>query len=134
MLSPAHAAYRAGMAPMAEVHAAWQAALEQWAQAARHDTLLGLAAKHAQLAWLAGKYRDAAWSNPHDPIARDRLERVRRAAMIMTLSKVKPLEVARRPLRGVMVLLVGAMFATGLGLFITDYKIQQQQTMLSRHP
>ena len=134
MLSATRAAYRSAMAPMGEIHTAWQAALERWSEPARHDTVLGLAAKHEQLAWLAGKYREATWTNQHDPIARDRLERVRRAAIIMSLSKVKPIEVERRPLRGVIVLLVGAMFATGLGLFITDYRIEQQQTMLSRFP
>lgn len=123
------------MGPMAELHAAWQSTLEHWNQPARHDTLLGLAAKHAQLAWLASKYRDATWSNPRDPIATDRLNRVRRAATIMTFSKVAPLEpMTRRPLRGVLTLLVGAAVATGLGLWITDYKIQQQHTVLSSHP
>lgn len=121
-----------------ELVAAWQRALEQWSQPVRHDTLLGLAVKHEQLAWLAGKYKDAAWSNPADRIAPERLARLRRAAAIVTFAKVQPeAEPARRPFRGLGVLLVGAMLATGLGLYLVDSKIPKHgdgSTVISRHP
>ena len=119
---------------IAQLHAAWQAALEHWTDAARHDTLLGLAAKHEQLAWLASKYRDAAWSNPADPIAPARLARLQRAATIIALARIAPEAPHKRPFRGALAMLVGAMLATALGLYIADYKMQRQQTIISRHP
>ena len=116
-----------------ELTTAWQLALERWAEPARHDTLLGLAAKHHCLAWLAGKYRDAAWSNPDDPIARDRSERVRRATALMFAMPTEPVAPPRRSYRAVSLLLLGAVFATGLGLLITEHRVNQA-VRVSRHP
>lgn len=115
---------------------AWQLALEHWAEPLRHDTLLGLAAKHAQFAWLAGKYRDAARSNPEDPIARDRLVRLQRAAAIVMMSKTPAAPAPmKQGLRAMSILLIGAALATGLGLVVADHKVQQHNAeVISRHP
>lgn len=120
-----------------ELTNAWQLALEFWNQPARHDALLGVAAKHQQFAWLAGKYRDAARSNPADPVAADRLLRVRRAAAIVMMATSAPPPPKSKAYRGAAMMLVGAMLAAGLGLFITEQKVQQhqtQRTMVTRHP
>jgi hypothetical protein len=119
-----------------ELTDSWQLTLEFWSEAARHSTLLGLAAKHKQLAWLAGKYRDASWSNPEDPIAKERLERVRRAAAIMfsmpTTAAPPP---TSRGFRAISVLLIGAVIATGIGLVITEQRVEQhQRAQITRHP
>ena len=58
----------------------WQSMLSQWTNKRAHDALLGRAMQHDQLAWLACCYREAAVDNPDDPIARDCLEGVERAA------------------------------------------------------
>ena len=116
-----------------ELTTAWQLALERWAEPVRHDTLLGLAAKHQCLAWLAGKYRDAAWRNPSDPIAPERSERVRRATAIIFAMPKEPIGMPRRSYRAVSLLLVGAVFAAGLGLLITEQRVNQV-VKVSRHP
>lgn len=114
----------------------WQHALELWGEPSRHDTLLGLAAKHKQLAWLAGKYRDAARSNPDDPIAKQRIERVRRAtAIIFSMPTTPPPEPTRRGFRAMSLLLLGAVIATGIGLVITEQRVEQhQRAQITRHP
>lgn len=117
-----------------ELTTAWQGALECWGDSARHDTLLGVAAKHQQLAWLAGKYRDAARSNPSDGIAQARLARVcRAAAMMFTMPVVAPPPPTRRAYRGIPLILIGAVIATGIGLSITEQQVQQR-TQVTRHP
>ena len=121
-----------------ELTAAWQLALELWTDSTRHDTLLGLAAKHKEFAWLAARYKDAARSNPSDPVAAHRLIRVQRAAAIVMMSKITPVtEPMPRMFKMASVMLLGALVATGLGLFITNDKVQQHQqqhTVVSRHP
>jgi hypothetical protein len=119
-----------------ELTDSWQLALELWGEPARHNTLLGLAAKHKQLAWLAGKYRDAARSNPEDPIARDRIERVRRAtAIIFAMPVAPPPPPASRGFRAMSLLLLGAVIATGIGLVVTEQRVEQhQRAQITRHP
>lgn len=113
----------------------WQQTLTSWTQKSSHDTLLGLAAKHGQLAWLATRYRDAARSNPHDPIARERLDRVQRAAALLAFS-MPGTRAAPAKLRGSTKLLIAAMLSTGLALWLTDVMREQHQrsALVSRHP
>jgi hypothetical protein len=129
-----------------ELTAAWQHTLELWAEPTRHDVLLGLTAKHQQFAWLAARYRDASRSNPSDPVAAHRLIRVQRAAAIVMMSKVEPVETPMpRMFKMASMMLLGALIATGLGLVVTEQKVQQHQqntiqqhhqqnTVISRHP
>jgi hypothetical protein len=128
-----------------ELTDSWQLALEFWTEPARHTTLLGLAAKHKQLVWLAARYRDAARSNPEDPIARERIERVRRAtAVIFAMTAPPPPAPTRKAYRSLPLLLLGAMIATAVGLVVTEQRVEQHQraeqrelverTQISRHP
>jgi hypothetical protein len=117
-----------------ELTAGWQLALECWSDAPRHDTLLGIAAKHQHLAWLAGKYRDAARSNPSDPIAPARIERVRRCAALMFAMPVKPPPLPMsRAYRTIPLVLLGAVIATGIGLVVAEQRVQQR-ALVTRHP
>ena len=116
-----------------ELTEAWQFALEVWPDMQRHSALLGLAAKHEQFVWLASKYRTAAWSNPTDPIAPQQLARVQRATAIVALSKrTSVASPVPRLYRSAMVLLAGVVLATGVGLFITDRRVQQHQSAALR--
>ena len=118
-----------------ELFACWQFALVHWNQRTAHDTLLGVAAKHHQLAWLAARYRGAARSNPHDCVARDRLQRVRRASTLLAFAPPPARAATTTAPRAAATLLVAAMLFAGLGLWLTDYLRQQQHaTMVSRHP
>lgn len=119
----------------ADVIASWQHTLVNWTHRPSHDTLLGLAAKHQQLAWLASRYREAARSNPRDPIARDRLKGVQRAAAMLAFAMPVAREAAPKKMRGGTALLLAAVLFTGVGLWLTDFvRDQQQSTMVSRHP
>jgi hypothetical protein len=117
-----------------ELVACWQDALVHWAHRASHDTLLGRAVKHNQLAWLATRYREAARGNLQDPIARDRLKAVQRAAAMLAFSTPIVREAPRRSRSG-MSLLFAAIISTGLGLWLTDYmRAHQKPTVVSRQP
>ncbi len=120
----------------ADLAAAWQHALAHWNHHGNHDTLLGLAAKHRRLAWLAARYRDAARTNPDDPVAQTRLARVANAAMIALVCQGRPRDAeTKRPYRAVGALLLAAVAATGLCLYLTEYRVQHQQgALISRQP
>jgi hypothetical protein len=100
--------------------ASWQDTLTRWANKLAHDTLLGHAVKHNQLAWLATRYRESARANPSDPIARDRLKGVQRAATLLVFSLSATHDEPRRS-RGGPALLAAAILSTCLALWLTDY-------------
>lgn len=106
----------------------WQTTLVQWTKLAHHDHVLGVAAKHKQLPWLAARYRDAARSNPSDPIAKERLVRVQRAAAVLAFAvPVDRSPRERSPFRASAMLLVVAVFATGIGLWVTKHHVREHQ-------
>lgn len=97
--------------------AAWDRAVEAWAEPARHDEVMRLVAQHDAYAWAAARYRTRAG----DAIGDRQLEKVRRAAEVTMLSSAssRP-DGAQKPYRAlttVMVLLIvaaigGLMYAT----------------------
>jgi hypothetical protein len=90
--------------------AAWDRAVEQWDEQARHDELIRLVTQHDAYAWAAARYR----TKP-DPIGERQLERIRKAAEVtMTSAAVVRQANAKKPYRGttvVLVLLAVALFA-----------------------
>jgi hypothetical protein len=99
----------------------WQGTLSQWSNKLVHDTLLGRAVKHDQLAWLATRYREAARCNPYDPIARDRLKVVQRAATMLAFAAGSATREEPRKSRGGPALLAAVVISTCLGLWLTDF-------------
>ena len=99
----------------------WQDTLSRWNTKLAHDTLLGRAVKHNQLAWLARNYRESARSNPFDPIARDRLKAVQRAATMLAFTTASAAPQEARKFRGGPALLAAAVISTCLALWLTDY-------------
>ena len=90
--------------------AAWDRAVEQWDDPARHDELLRLVTANDAYAWAAARYRTKT-----DPVGARQLERVRKAAeaTMMSAAVVRAAN-AKKPFRGttmVLVLLAVAMFA-----------------------
>jgi hypothetical protein len=59
-----------------DVTAAWERALEQWNDQARHEALIAAVAQHSCYAWAAARYKERG----DDPIAHKQLDRLRRAA------------------------------------------------------
>jgi hypothetical protein len=70
------------------LEAAWQRAVEQWDDPARHEVLIGLVAQHSAFAWAAAKYKARAG----DPIADAQLERLRKSvtATMLATATVRP--------------------------------------------
>ena len=61
---------------------AWKNVLAQWDDAARHDELLRLVNQHEAYAWAAARYRE----RKDDPVAKDKLERLGKAATVRLMS------------------------------------------------
>jgi hypothetical protein len=117
-----------------ELVVGWNDTLVRWTAKESHDTLLGRAVKHNQLAWVATRYREAARSNPYDPIARDRLKAVQRAAAMLVFAT--PLrEPVRKAHSGFAVLLMGLALSTVVGLWAARYvRDHRVGTIVSRQP
>ena len=77
----------------AEVRDAWQRAVEQWDDAARHEVVLVAVTRTSSFAWAAARYKERAG----DAIADRQLERVRLAAVATMMSGA-----AKRPERKTM--------------------------------
>jgi hypothetical protein len=108
--------------------AAWNRALGAWGDGSLHDALLGLAAKHKQYAWLAARYREVSRQRPDDPVPAARLARLQRAALMTMCVEARPAEAAqRKPYRGVSMMLMAFVVATGLGLWLGHVKTQGLQ-------
>jgi len=58
------------------VSAAWDKVVEQWEDAPRHEAFLALVVQHSSFAWAAARYKERG----DDPVAKDRIERIRKAA------------------------------------------------------
>lgn len=117
-----------------ELVAGWHDTLVNWTYKNSHDALLGRAVKHNQLAWVATRYREAARSNPYDPIARDRLKAVQRAAAMIALATPMR-EPERKSNSALTVMLVGIVLSIGLGLWAARYMRDHRATpIVSRHP
>ena len=65
---------------------AWQQAVDHWDEPARHDEVLRLVTANDAYAWAAAHYRDRIKANADDTIAKEHLDRVRRAAEAQLLT------------------------------------------------
>ena len=94
------------------VQNAWDAAVAQWDDPAKHTALLGLVAQHGCYAWAAGKYKERAG----DAVADKQLERLRTsavAAMMATGAKKKD---ETQPYRSTLIVLAALLLILVLGL------------------
>ena len=98
------------------VSAAWERVVEKWDEPARHEALLGLVVQHSAFAWAAARYKEKG----DDPIAVERLDRLRKAATAtMMATATKKGEEERSPYTKTMVwlivmtimLIIGLLFA-----------------------
>lgn len=67
------------------VTAAWDRTVEQWDDPSRHEALLAMVVQHSAFAWAAARYKERG----DDPVAKARLERIRKAATATLLATAK---------------------------------------------
>lgn len=70
------------------VTAAWDRTVEQWDDLSRHDALLAVVVEHSAFAWAAARYKERD-ARGDDPVARARLERIRKAATATMFATAK---------------------------------------------
>jgi hypothetical protein len=68
-----------------DVSLAWDRVVEQWDDKARHDALLSVVVQHSEFVWAAARYKERG----DDPIAAERLERLRKAATATMFATAK---------------------------------------------
>jgi len=92
---------------------AWQAALDAWDDAARHDELLRLVSQHDAYTWAVARYR----SRPADAMRDRQLSRLAKAAeLMMYASATKQERAAPTPYRNFLIVVVVLLVATMVGL------------------
>jgi len=94
------------------VQTAWDNAVANWDDPAKHSALLGVVAQTGCYAWAAAKYKERAG----DAIADKQLERLRSSAVaaMMATSTKKPKE--QQPYRSTLVVLAALLLILVLGL------------------
>jgi hypothetical protein len=98
------------------VRGAWDRCTETWSDAARHDELFKLVVQHSCFAWAAARYRERG----DDPIAREQLERLRKAAMAaMFVSAAARPTKEKTPYRSSLIVLGVLIVAMLLALVVT---------------
>jgi hypothetical protein len=96
--------------------AAWDRTVEQWDDIARHDALLALVVQHSEFAWAAARYKERG----DDAIAKERQERLRKAATATLLATAKVREPDEAsPYKKIMIWLVVLVTMLVLGLVFT---------------
>jgi hypothetical protein len=103
---------------------AWELAVEQWSNPARHEEVLRLITQNDAYAWGAAKYRSRAG----DPIADRFLERVRKSAeaTMMTSATARNV-VEKNPYRNTVALLVIVILAIAGALLYAKVKSSAPQ-------
>ena len=94
------------------VQAAWDSAVAQWDDPAKHALLLGLVAQHGCYAWAAGKYKERAG----DAIADKQLERLRSSAVAAMFATSTKKEKETQPYRSTLIVLAALLLILVLGL------------------
>jgi hypothetical protein len=95
--------------------AAWQRVLSSWDDPASHDELFRLVAQHNCFAWAAARYK----TRDGDPIAAERLAKLRRATEAVLRATAMPRSVAApSPLRKVAI--VVALFAVAIAIALVS--------------
>jgi len=95
------------------VVAAWDQAVANWDDPARHDALLAQVATFSCFAWAAARYRERAG----DPVADKALERLRKAAtatMLATATVRKDEE--KVPYRNAILILIALVILIAVGM------------------
>jgi hypothetical protein len=99
-----------------QVQRAWGQVTENWSDVARHDELFALVVKDNCFAWAAARYRERG----DDPIAKEQLERLRKAALAsMMVSAAKRETKGKTPYVSSVIVLVCLIVAMLIALFVT---------------
>jgi hypothetical protein len=96
-----------------DVNRAWERAVEQWDDVARHDALLAVVVQHSEFAWAAARYKERG----DDAIAKERLERLGKAATATMFATAKVRETPdSSPYKKMMLWLVAMVVMLVVGL------------------
>jgi uncharacterized Zn finger protein (UPF0148 family) len=104
------------------VAAAWERAVSEWSDLARHDALFALIAQHGAYAWAAAKYREHKRAEAENDAIGDRqVERLRRAAEATLLATgTARADTSPKPYRALLAVLVAMIIAIIAGLAIVN--------------
>jgi hypothetical protein len=98
-----------------------------WNDPARHDELLRLVTQYDGYVWAAGRYREVVRANPDDAIAKQQLDRLRKAAEITLLASATVREDrGPKPYRAtitVLAMMIIALIAGVLYAMVLDNRI-----------
>lgn len=98
------------------IRSAWERVTEDFTDLARHEELFKLVIKDNCLAWAAARYRERG----DDPIAKDQLERLRKAAVAsMMVSAAARDAKPKTPYRSSLIVLICLIVAMLIALFVT---------------
>jgi hypothetical protein len=99
-----------------QLQSAWERVTEDFADPARHEELFKLVVKENSLAWAAARYRERG----DDPIAKEQLERLRKAAVASMMVSGAAREAKQAtPYRSSLIVLICLIAAMLIALFVT---------------
>ncbi len=104
----------------AVVTEAWDAAVADWDNPARHDALLTLAAKHEAYGWTAKQYQARLKENAEDAVAQRQITRLRKAAELTLYATAAQRETkTKTPFKASIAMIMIMIFLIIAGLLVT---------------
>jgi hypothetical protein len=104
----------------AVVTEAWDAAVADWDNPARHDALLTLAAKHEAYGWTAKQYQARLKENAEDAVAQRQITRLRKAAELTLYATAAQRETkTKTPFKASIAMIMIMVFLIIAGLLVT---------------
>jgi hypothetical protein len=117
----------------AAVTEAWDAAVADWENPVRHDTLLTVAAKHQAYGWAAKQYQARLKADAGDTVAHQQITRLRKAAELsLYATAAQREEKTKTPFKATIALIMIMIFLIIAALLVTY--VLRGDKMKSRRP
>ena len=104
------------------VLAAWEALQTGWDQRVKHEAFLAAVSQAEAFSWAAKKYNE----RPDDPIAKDQLARLQKAAVIVLMASATRQPEPKSPYRMVVVFMIVLVLFAIVGLLVVDSMPKQR--------
>lgn len=112
---------------------AWEAAVADWDNPVRHDTLLTLAAKHEAYGWTAKQYQTRLKANADDAVAQQQITRLRKAAELTLYATAAQREdKTKTPFKATIAMIMIMVFLIIAALLVAY--VLRGKKMQQRHP
>lgn len=99
---------------------AWDAAVADWENPVRHDTLLTLAARHEAYGWTAKQYQTRLKENAGDVVAQQQIVRLRKAAeLTLYATAAQRAPATKTPFKATIALIMIMIFLIIAALLVT---------------